>query len=88
MKQVIVCVFDVAAGAYARPWFTASLGLALRAFSDEAVRQAADNPMFAHPADFQLFHFGEFDDVQGRFTLLESGPVRIAVASDFRSSTL
>lgn len=84
MRQIVVSVFDQAANVFARPFCVPSLGLALRSFSDEAVRQAPDNPMWAHPQDFALFHLGEFDDEQGRFQLLDA-PVRIATASQFRS---
>lgn len=68
MKLFIVSVFDSAAQAFNRPFFVPSTGLAIRSFKDEVNRQAADNPMFAHPGDFELYLLGEFDDNTGDLT--------------------
>lgn len=65
-------VMDVAVGAYNRPFFVPSLGLAVRSFEDECCRKAVDNPMFNHPQDFALFHLGQFDEESGRFTNLDN----------------
>jgi hypothetical protein len=81
MKMVVMSVFDVASGVFARPIFVASVGSGVRMFSDEANRKAEDNVMFRHPTDFQLFELGSFDDNAGTFELLDR-PMRRAVASD------
>ena len=65
-------VLDVAVGAYNRPFFVPSLGLAVRSFEDECTRAAPDNAMFNHPKDFSLFHVGSFDEESGRFTNLDN----------------
>jgi hypothetical protein len=70
MQLVICSVFDSAAGAYNRPFFSPSDGLAVRGFRDEVNRNAPDNPMFAHPSDFSLFSLGVFDDSSATFSLL------------------
>lgn len=83
MNMVIIAVFDVAASAFHRPQFVASRGIALRMFQDEVNREAADNVMFHHPGDFQVFEFGSFNDNDGRFSLLDV-PVRLVTASDVK----
>lgn len=69
MKQVVVSVFDSAAGCFGRPVFTVSIGAAMRSFSDEVKKDNPDNPMFAHPEDFTLFRLGYWDDFNGAFDM-------------------
>jgi hypothetical protein len=71
MKQIICTVKDRAADAYGRPMFVPSAGVALRSFSDEINRNNADNQLFNHPDDFDLYELGEFDDNSGLFALHE-----------------
>lgn len=69
MKQVMFSVFDIKAGAFGRPFFSASRGLAVRSLGDEVNRAAQDNVMYAHAEDFRLFELGNFDDESGTFEL-------------------
>lgn len=85
MKLLIVSVFDQAANAYNRPYFSPSLGLAIRSFTDEVNRDAPENPMFAHPADFSLAHLGFFDDNSGLLQTLEAGPKIVIRASESKT---
>jgi len=71
MKQIICTVKDRAADAYGRPMFVPSAGVAIRSFSDEINRNNADNQLYNHPDDFDLYELGEFDDNTGLFTLHE-----------------
>lgn len=71
MKLVLCSVKDRAADAYGRPMFVPSVGVAIRSFSDEVNRKDADNQLFNHPDDFDLYEFGEFDDNTGLFSLHE-----------------
>jgi hypothetical protein len=71
MKQIICTVKDRAADAYGRPMFVPSAGVAIRSFSDEINRNNADNQLFNHPDDFDLYELGEFDDNTGLFALHE-----------------
>lgn len=71
MKLVLCSVKDRAADAYGRPMFVPSVGVAIRSFSDEVNRKDADNQLYNHPDDFDLYEFGEFDDNTGLFTLYE-----------------
>jgi len=67
-KLVICAVYDSAIGAFGRPFFVPSRGVAMRSFKDECKRVAEDNPMNAHPEDFELFYLAEFDDGTGLFS--------------------
>ena len=71
MKLVLCSVKDRAADAYGRPMFVPSTGVAIRSFSDEINRQDAENQLYNHPDDFDLFEFGEFDDNNGKFTIYD-----------------
>jgi hypothetical protein len=71
MKQIICTVKDRAADAFGRPMFVPSAGVAIRSFSDEINRNNADNQLFNHPDDFDLYELGEFDDNSGLFALHE-----------------
>lgn len=70
MKFLIVCVRDSKADVYGVPFFMASKGHAIRSFSDEVNREAADNIYYRHPEDFELFELGAFDDAQADFEIL------------------
>jgi len=67
----ICTVKDRAADAYGRPMFVPSTGVAIRSFSDEINRNNADNQLYNHPDDFDLYELGQFDDNTGLFTLHE-----------------
>lgn len=69
MKLTLCTVKDRAADAYGRPMFVPSTGIAIRSFSDEINRQSADNQMYNHSDDFDLYELGEFDDNTGLFSL-------------------
>jgi hypothetical protein len=71
MKLVLCTVKDRAADAYGRPMFVPSVGVAIRSFSDEVNRQDADNQLYNHPDDFDLYELGEFDDNTGLFALYD-----------------
>ena len=66
MVLVIVAVKDRAADAFMRPFFVPTANMAIRSFMDEVNRDAADNQLFAHPDDFDLYEIGTFDDSNGR----------------------
>jgi hypothetical protein len=71
MKLIICTVKDRAADAYGRPMFVPSAGVAIRSFSDEINRNNAENQLYNHPDDFDLYELGEFDDNTGLFSLHE-----------------
>lgn len=67
MIRLVVSVRDSASGLFGQPFFVSARGQAIRAFSDEVNRKAADNDLSKHPEDFELYCIGEFDDLVGRF---------------------
>lgn len=70
---LIVCaVFDGAMQGYARPFYVPARGLAVRSFTDEVNRAAADNTMYAHPEDFDLCLLGTWSETTGVFENAEN----------------
>lgn len=67
----VVAVRDSAMDAFARPFFVPTTALAVRSFSDEVNRQAADNQMHVHPEDFELVHLATFNEETGEFVNLQ-----------------
>lgn len=65
MKRVVCAVKDNAILSFGQPFFVPHVGAATRAFVDDAKRD--DQPVKAHPADFDLYVLGAFDDESGSF---------------------
>jgi len=63
MIYSIFSVYDSAAKAYTRPFLFPTEGMAKRYFMQETVNP--DSPVSKSPADYTLFHIGEFDDQNG-----------------------
>lgn len=63
--KICCAVFDSAVQAFGQPFFVAAAGAALRSFSDEVNRAAADNALYAHADDFELHQLCEFDEATG-----------------------
>lgn len=61
-------VRDLKAAAFAPPFFIQVDAVAIRTFAD--AQNDPSHPMSRHPADYELFHIGEFDDESGIFTPL------------------
>ncbi|QXP08171.1 MAG: nonstructural protein [Arizlama microvirus] len=80
MIQIVVSIRDSAVNAFMRPWFVPAVGAAVRSFADEAVR--ADGDIVKHPADYELFELGTFDDSTARFTMLAE-PRSLARGADY-----
>jgi len=64
-------VRDTASGAFGYPFVAPHVGLAVRAFGDEANGSRGDNDLTRHPEQFDLYQIGEFDDVTGVVTPLD-----------------
>lgn len=82
MRLKVVAVRDRAADAYMRPFFVPTIGMAVRSFQDEVNRSGADNPMWSHPEDYDLYELGDFDEDSGRFLCHEPQPRMVAVGKD------
>lgn len=63
MKISIFTVFDQKASAFLQPFFSPTVGTAIRAFSDTI--NDPNSMLSKHPADFTLFEIGGFDDQSG-----------------------
>lgn len=69
MKLQIIAVYDSAAEMFGQPQFVLSLGQSTRTFADQ-VNSKDSGDLGKHPADFTLFHLGEYDDGHAHFELL------------------
>lgn len=77
MKMHIFSVYDSAVGAYLQPFFSRSMGEAIRSFQD-----AVNDPKTqfnSHTMDYTLFLLGSFDDGGGVFDSHPPERVRSAV---------
>lgn len=67
MKQVVMAMFDKAAGFYGQPFFVSARNLGVRAFRD-AVNGKTDDQICKHSSDFELYQLGTFDSESGVFS--------------------
>lgn len=72
MKMQTFSIFDVASGAYMRPFFMLSEKQAVRTFGE--LSMDAEHEVGKHPEDYSLVAIGEFDDQTG---LITGEPVRV-----------
>jgi len=80
MRYKVLSIRDRAIDSYGYPFFSASVGGAVRSFSDEVNRPGENNQLRKHPEDFDLFLLGEFDDQTGEFDTTR--PAQVAVGKD------
>lgn len=85
MDLQVMCTRDVKANSFGRPFFTTSIGEAVRSFGDEVNRAAQDNILYLHPDDFELYVLGVFNTDDGSFTLSER-PQQVAVGATVKIS--
>jgi hypothetical protein len=85
MHLFVVCVKDRAAEVFNRPFFVPHRNVAIRDFTDEVNRVAADNQLNKHPDDFDLYLLGEFNDNTGEFSI--SNPQVLVRAKDVLQSS-
>lgn len=67
MKMQLFSVYDSKTKTYAQPNFLINKGAALRAWEEAANDKSMQ--IGKTPADFTLFHIGEFDDETGVITM-------------------
>lgn len=68
MKLTLVAIKDTKIGAYQQPACVAALGAAIRAFEDATSNPEKNSDISRHPADFELWKLGEYDDATGIIT--------------------
>lgn len=81
MHHHIFTVYDTAAEYYMPPFYMQSKGEALRAFMDTA--SDPQHPFSKHPADFNLFHIGTFDNATATFQIFPA-PISLGNALELR----
>lgn len=78
----ICAVRDIQIEEFMRPFTTPAVGGATRSFSDEVNRNAPDNPMSQHPADYHLYEVGTFDTLTGEISPLPSPGTRLLLRGE------
>lgn len=86
MRQNIYSIFDSALGAYLRPFFAASDGVALRSFTDIATD--AEHPIGQHPEHYTLVRIGTYEDENGNIVgeMVKTIATALEVASTHRAN--
>lgn len=79
MLWTMVAIKDTAIGVFNRPFMCRGRGEAMRMFQDEVNRNDAQNPLFGHPKDFELWYLGLWDDVSCLFDIKDSGVIAVGV---------
>ena len=74
MIMQIFSVYDNAVGAYLPPQLMQSSGAAIRSCTDAL--QEPNHQFARHAGDYALFHLGEWDDGDAKYTLFDT-PRRI-----------
>lgn len=69
MKLLIVALKDVKVGAFQMPQCVAALGAAVRGFEDATKDPAKNTDLSRHPADFELYELGTYNDENASFEL-------------------
>lgn len=82
MKLELFAIRDAATDQFGTPMFLLSAGQALRSFTDEVNRVAADNLLSSHPEDYALYQLGSFDTATGLFST--SPPLQVVLAKSVR----
>jgi len=80
MLMKVFSVRDMKTEAFLQPYFSPTVGSALRAFGDACGK--SDSPFYLHPNDYVLFEIGSYDDGTGSLDKLITVKM-IACAADF-----
>lgn len=86
MKLQIYSIYDSKVGAFVTPVFLRSRGEAIRSIVEAVNNPAPNNNIEKYPADYTLFHLGEFDDETGLVQSFET-PVSLGVAQEFKQES-
>jgi hypothetical protein len=81
----IFAVRDRATDSFGNPMFLVSQGQAVRSFTDEVNRQAADNQLWAHPDDFDLYYLGDYFTDSGTFNAHTPEMILVGKSAAIRS---
>jgi len=81
VKLEVFSIFDSKAEAFIQPWYSQTIGTALRSFEQAVNKEGHDFHKFS--GDYCLFHLGAFDQTKGVFNQLTS-PVNLGLALNFK----
>lgn len=73
MKSQVFSVYDARAQIFHPPFLTHNQFTAQRMIAD--VVNSPDHSFHRHPADYQLFELGEFDDQTGLYVTHQAKPI-------------
>lgn len=71
MIQTMYAIRDSAAETFHPPFCARAAGQATRDFAAQVNRPDQNNPLYQHPADFELYRVGTYDDSTGRINAEE-----------------
>lgn len=80
MKLQVFSIYDSKAEAFIQPWYSQTLGTAIRSF-EQAVN-TPDHEFAKFAGDYTLFHLGEFCQHTGKFSALPAH-INLGVALSF-----
>lgn len=80
MKLIMFATRDRAADCFGSPFFMPTVGVAIRGFADIINSADTNQLMSSHPADFDLYELGVWDD-SGYFEIHDR-PRQVAVGKD------
>lgn len=80
MRYKVLTIRDRAADVFSQPFFSQSIGAAIRGFGDEVKRDGSN--INKHPEDYDLYHIADFDDETGGFEVV-ARPIQVAIGKDF-----
>ncbi len=80
MKLEVFSIYDSKAEAFIQPWYSQTLGTAIRSFEQAVNQEGHDFAKFS--GDYTLFHLGSFDQTKGRFDQLKTA-VNLGLAVTF-----
>ncbi len=72
MKIDLYAIRDKVANSYHNPMTFPNAGSAARSFADELNRASADNMLYAHPDDFDMWLIGFYDNETGKIDPMEN----------------
>lgn len=78
----IFSVYDSKAEAFIAPFYTTTVGLALRSF-ESAIRDEG-HLFHIHAGDYTLFELGEFDETKGTFGIHKAA-INLGLASTYKA---
>lgn len=81
----VMAAYDKKAKAYALPFFSPQVAVAVRQFGEAA--NTPDHQVCKHPEDFSLFLLGTFNDENGHFNLTAQ-PTHVAEAINLKKGVV